>query len=365
MSFSWDQALALANALIETSLKFRDLLNLTPSVGRELEHLKEERRDVSIIVLTRDVLASGDETCRAWLNALRTVTKTDSLAHQLILNYIELLEHPSVLGGSPDPMQTLGIEIGQKLADRYEVTEYLGGKVVRAFDVRLQLEVAVRVFRGGDQARTRVVWAARFAATRPELAVPVTDIFTSPSLNDAVLVVKRLCSGGDLRDAVRRVPQNALPLFLSSCLAVHDLHDAKYLHLNLSCGNLLVDDSYRVHLTDCRFLDVPAPVGIGQTVESIPSAFGFEISPEIRHGGVVRASSDVYSLARAFQTVLEEVPDAKVQLGSTIQHELERATSTKPEERHVSALEFMKSLESAADQSGYHPTSKPGHETPG
>jgi serine/threonine-protein kinase len=155
---------------------------------------------------------------------------------------------------------SVGPVAGTTVSDRYFVLEEAGrggmGRVLRAYDPKLQREVALKVVRsrGLDaEAQARLVVEARAMAklSHPNV-VAIFDVEDQAD-NGVVVLVMEYVAGSDLKTWLRRGDhpwQDVLARFLDAGHGLAAAHQAGILHRDFKPANVLVDDTNRAKVTD-------------------------------------------------------------------------------------------------------------------
>ena len=142
---------------------------------------------------------------------------------------------------------------------RYVVLEEIGrggmGRVLRAYDPKLQREVALKVLHGAtldDEATSRLVREARAMAklSHPNV-VSVYDVEERPG--DEVVLVMEYVAGQTLRSWLRAQQRDwraIVEVFAAAGLGLAKAHASGLLHRDFKPSNVLVADDGRVKVTD-------------------------------------------------------------------------------------------------------------------
>ncbi len=165
--------------------------------------------------------------------------------------------------GAPTPERRLapGAALG-----RYAIIEELGrggmGVVLRAYDPKLQREVALKILRTNSaEAESRMVREARAMAqlSHPNV-VAIYDVTVgqrAAERSDAhegdVMLAMEYVRGGtleDWRDGTSRTVEEILRAFVQAGQGLHAAHREGLLHRDFKPANVLVGDDGRVRVTD-------------------------------------------------------------------------------------------------------------------
>ncbi|MCA9704695.1 MAG: serine/threonine protein kinase, partial [Myxococcales bacterium] len=163
------------------------------------------------------------------------------------------------LGAEEQLPGTIDALLEERVAHRYLVIEELGrggmGRVLRAYDPKLQREVALKVVEANvfqPTARNRLLREARLMAqlSHPNV-VAVYDVDVDPERG--VIVAMELVRGATLREwlATRSPsPRQVLTAFVDAGRGLAAAHEAGLLHRDFKPANVLVSADGRVQVTD-------------------------------------------------------------------------------------------------------------------
>ncbi|MER7027559.1 protein kinase [Streptomyces ramulosus] len=211
---------------------------------------------------------------------------------------------------------------GRLLGGRYRVTGRIGrggmGVVCRAVDEVLGREVAVKVLRAYTDAsapeladlRTRMQREARAAARiRHSGVITVHDVIDE---GGRPVIVMELVDGPSLDDAVGRQggiePREMAAIGARVMDALDAAHRAGVLHRDVKPGNVLLDSSGRVVLTDFGIASIEAP---GDGAETNLTRSGELVGsldylpPERAQGMGPSPASDIWSLGMTLYAAVE------------------------------------------------------------
>ncbi|WP_435834303.1 serine/threonine-protein kinase [Streptomyces catenulae] len=211
---------------------------------------------------------------------------------------------------------------GRVLGGRYRVTGRIGrggmGVVCRAVDEVLGREVAVKVLRAYTDAsapeladlRTRMQREARAAARiRHSGVITVHDVIDE---GGRPVIVMELVDGPSLDDAVGRrggiEPREMAAIGARVMDALDAAHRAGVLHRDVKPGNVLLDSSGRVVLTDFGIASIEAPgdgaeTNITRSGELVGSLD--YLPPERAQGMGPSPASDIWSLGMTLYAAVE------------------------------------------------------------
>jgi len=212
----------------------------------------------------------------------------------------------------------LALLLGRRLCDRYRVDSVIAtggmGSVCRAFDLKLERDVAVKVVTAvapdADEAgrlKARFHREATAAARlRHPNVVTVHDFGTDPDLGIDFLIME-LLAGEDLSARMRRAGgplpvDEAVEILREAGMGLAAGHRAGMVHRDVKPANIYLvaePGGWEVKVLDFGIAQVRALDG--ETAAKL-TQFGAPhtpryASPEQLAGGIVTAASDVYSLA--------------------------------------------------------------------
>jgi serine/threonine-protein kinase len=289
---------------------------------------------------------------------------------------------PEPAAAAPQPPESLSITATQDLtgavaAQRWGslvIRERVGagvfGEVYRAYDDQLQREVALKLLRPGtrsaDRLAAKVLHEGRLLArVRHPNVVAVYGVETHA---DRVGLWMEFIRGCTLEQLLRRQGlfggREAALLGQDLCRALAAVHAAGLIHRDVKAQNVMREEGGRVVLMD---FGTGMPAGDEETAAPKGAAgTPLYLAPELLNGGEATVASDIYSLGvllyhlvtgaypltaasmdalraahagdrRRLHDARPDLPDAFVQV-------VERALSTRPEERFVSAGAMQEAL---------------------
>ena len=272
----------------------------------------------------------------------------------------------------------LGVLVPGWRLGSYRIEAELGrggqGAVYRAFDERLQREVALKTLIQGDQeARERFVREARAAA---RIRHPgVVAVLGAELIGGVPVIALELVPGISLAKKIKEkgplAPHEAATIVRDVALAVAAAHEEGILHRDLKPANVLLDGSGRPRLTDFGLASDVEATGITETGVAMGTpAF---MSPEQAQAQAATPTTDVYGLGAILydclagrppfegsgglailKKVIEEEPERPSRLRTSqglaavpldLETILVKALEKKPERRYASAEALAKDLD--------------------
>ncbi|WP_322871076.1 serine/threonine-protein kinase [Streptomyces goshikiensis] len=213
-------------------------------------------------------------------------------------------------------------QVGNRISDRYEVLERLGGgsggEVYRVFDEHLRTEVALKLFEPlqGQPATWDEAQALKKLQSQYLLPVYNADIASGTDIRYITMPVM----DGDLESA-------AAPFGADVAKAVHwgqqlgygleRIHAAGLLHRDVKPGNAFADNGNNVLLGDLGF--AARTDGDGYTAANGTLA---TVAPEVLSTDKCSVASDVYSLAATlFYLLSGQYPNGPIAVRPTARRE--------------------------------------------
>ncbi len=259
-----------------------------------------------------------------------------------------------------------GFVSGQILGGRYRIGTFLGaggmGEVWQAFDLKLQVEVALKRVLwerpGGNDSRDRL---RREVRTAREVVSPnVCRIFDLVEVDGQELVSMELVDGATLAAILKErgpiEPGEAMAIAQQFLAGLEAIHGAGLLHRDVKPGNIMVTRTGRVVLMDFG-LARPLADGGAHSIAGTPAY----MAPEQLRGGPLDARTDIYAagvvLAEMVGTGGASGQTSREALWSGVRQDpprlpagpwqpvLIRAVARDREARPASARELMRALE--------------------
>jgi serine/threonine-protein kinase len=277
----------------------------------------------------------------------------------------------------------LGVQtlVGTLLDGRYRLDQQIGAggmsTVYRAFDQRLERQVAIKVLHVGTAPDERLLERFRREARAVALlshphVVTVIDAGESDSEPPQPYIVFEYVEGETLKQRIGRC--GALPISEAVAYAIEiaralgAAHAGHIVHRDVKPQNVLIDEEGRAKVTDfgiARSLDEGQITVSGRVLGTTDY-----VSPEQALGHQVTGQSDIYSLgivlyemltgevpfsadsqvAVAMKHIREAVPDVQVrrpEVSATLAAVLDRATAMDLSERYSEPAALVSDLEEA------------------
>ena len=283
-----------------------------------------------------------------------------------------LVGDPALTVTSPDMLPGGGPAPG--LAVRgYELRERIGagrfGIAYRAFQPAVGREVAVKVIRPelADDAQFVRAFddeAQLVARLEHPNIVPLYDYWREPG---AGYLVMRLMQGGSLDTALHSgplSPDRVARLVAEVGSALDLAHKTGVMHLDIKPSNILIDAEGTALLSD--FGIAASGPGFDARLPTLEPPYS---PPELRDGGRLSTSSDVYSLAVVAAQSLTgrtgEISEQMVGMDARIVEVLTKATAVDPDLRYDDVGSFVEDfLEAVGDGAAPSTTRRPGPSNP-
>jgi serine/threonine-protein kinase len=207
------------------------------------------------------------------------------------------LEHFRVIEAIARATATDGARVAERRFGPLRVLEKLGagssGEVFRAWDTRLEREVALKVLREGAGSDWRLVREARLLARVRHAAV--LTVFGVEIFEGRIGLWSELVRGRTLAALVeergRFEAREAALVGIEVCAGLAALHAAGLVHGDVKAGNVMREDGGRVVLLD--FSAARPTSGVEGELSGTP----LYLAPEVLAGGAPpSASSDVYAV---------------------------------------------------------------------
>ncbi|HUU01586.1 MAG TPA: SUMF1/EgtB/PvdO family nonheme iron enzyme [Myxococcota bacterium] len=270
--------------------------------------------------------------------------------------------------GDGDAAAKNDLEIGDRIAERYEVRAVLGagptGTVYRAHDLEIEVDVALKVIHGKllQTRNERKRFLAEIRSARKINHPNVVRIYDEDQDGDSVFFTMQLLEGLSLRKIVRLRNEKKQhfakgemePIFSHICQALDRSHESMA-HGNLKPENVIVlPDMLKV--TDFGMIGALPRKPFLAAQKTNQGGYAY-LAPELRDGENEAApSADIYSLGVILCEMLTGERYAgpssslpKLAAGQEIwQSILVKALNENPSRRHRSARDFFEDLHTAS-----------------
>jgi serine/threonine protein kinase/Tol biopolymer transport system component len=211
--------------------------------------------------------------------------------------------------------QSLVLEPGQRLLERYRVIEKLGaggmGVVYRARDEKLDREVAIKMLHRGvvadDEARGRFRREARALAKMNHAHIAsVHDVIEQ---DGADCIVMELVTGESLAAKLRAgsLPvKEATTIALQVAEALEEAHDQGVIHRDLKPANVMITPKGQAKVLDFGLASLASPGDVTQTAIETGVVIGTPLymAPEQALGQRADVRSDLWSLGVTYYEAL-------------------------------------------------------------
>ena len=234
----------------------------------------------------------------------------------------------STLGGDPDEAGMELLAPGTRLSDRYDVRRVIdwGGYAVvyHAHDRELNRDIALKVLRRHRESKEGLIRFRREVAVAREAASPhLVRVFDLENSDGAVYLTMELIDGESLRKRMERGPlpvETIIRISTEILEALSSLHALGIIHRDIKPGNVLIDSSDRVKVTDFGLARQLASGDQSATATGALMGTIAYISPEQALGSEADTRSDLYAAGVVmFEMLAGRVPhEAKSALGSLL-----------------------------------------------
>ncbi|MBI2568095.1 MAG: protein kinase [Candidatus Schekmanbacteria bacterium] len=245
---------------------------------------------------------------------------------------------------------------------RYEVRALLGkggmGEVWRAFDRKLQVEVALKLVwaQGADQEQLLAAIRREILAAREVHSPGVCRIYDLVEIDGHDVVSMEYVDGRTLRDRLGRdgplSPEETPSIAFQLLAGLEAIHAVGLVHRDIKPANLMITRAGRLVIMDFGLAVDPCAVELGSC-----SGTPAYMSPEQARGDLVDERSDVFSAALVLAELLfGERPSNRILPARLPEHpwrpHLQKALAADPAERFPSARSFLRALEETSLETG-------------
>ena len=260
------------------------------------------------------------------------------------------------------PSCLLGTEVPPVLIGNgtLELHDELGqggmGAVFRARHKKLGRDVAVK-FLPADLA-ARPEFRVRFEREAHALALlnhpNIVTIHDYGDEDGQGYIVMELVAGKSLEAMLPLAPQRAIEVVLQICAALSYAHRQGIVHRDVKPGNVIIDDSGNVKVTDFGLARMAGDDARGWTLTTPDQALGtmYYMAPEVMAGAAPDPRMDVYSLGvLLYRAITGALPIGDFErLPGAIDRVVRRALAQAPEKRYGTIDEFASDLGEARGQ---------------
>ena len=253
---------------------------------------------------------------------------------------LEAHEPPAVIGQGT---LELGAELGQGGM----------GSVFKARHKKLGRDVAVKFLPA--ELASRPEFRARFEREAHALALlnhpNIVTIHDYGEEDGQGYIVMELVSGKSLAALLPLGPERTIEVVSKIADALAYAHRQGIVHRDVKPGNVLVDDSGNVKVTDFGLARMAGDDARGWTLTTPDQTLGtmYYMAPEVMKGAPPNPRMDVYSLGvLLYQALTGALPIGEFEpLPGALDRVVRRALAHAPEKRYATVEEFASDLESA------------------
>ncbi len=187
---------------------------------------------------------------------------------------------------------------GRELLDRYRVIDELGvggmGLVLRALDLKLEREVAIKVVAGAADP-DRLMREARIAASLNHQNL--VAVYDAGEIDKTPFIVMELVDGPTLEEQPPKTEDDAVRVALQICHALEELHRKGIVHRDIKPSNLLCVETGGAPVVKLADLGVARSHDDTRiTLEGRIIGTPYYMAPEQVRGETVDGRSDLYAL---------------------------------------------------------------------
>lgn len=193
---------------------------------------------------------------------------------------------------------------GSIFADRYRIIEELGkggmGRVVRALDLKLDEEIAIKFIRPGltEDPATVERFRTELKAARQVVHKNVARMFDLNEADGVSYISMEYVKGGDLKSLIRKIgrldAQQAVRIATQVAAGLAEAHRIGVIHRDIKPHNIMVDEEGTARITDFGLARLRKADDATMTAPGMGTpAYA---SPEQVEGTEVDNRSDLYSL---------------------------------------------------------------------
>lgn len=216
----------------------------------------------------------------------------------------------------------MDLKADQLLLNRYKIISKLGrggfADVYRAFDTRMEREVAIKCIRVRRHSAERVLREARTVALLNHPNIVTIHEFEEDG-SECYLIME-LIDGVPLSKILGKIaplsPQEAIVIAIEICRALEAAHQNGIIHRDIKPENVMVLHDGRLKVTD---FGIARLKGMAATMDdNIIGTFAY-MSPEQARGDLVDERSDLFSLGIVlYEMVTDSIPFGEESVAETL-----------------------------------------------
>ena len=232
---------------------------------------------------------------------------------------------------------------------RFRLKEVLGegaqGQVCRAWDARLEREVALKFPRGSTADRDECEAVLAEARRAAKLDHPnIATVYDCGIWDGRPFIAMQYIAGCDLGRRLREPPtlpsSEALHILRGIVDGLRAAHQAGILHRDLKPQNVLLSTSGEVKLVDFGLGPGEGSRGSSSSGSSVAGRFS---APELKRGEAATESSDIFAVGMIGRTLLS------TPASDDVDAILQRCCEPEPEARFASAQQLAAALQHCAE----------------
>jgi len=248
------------------------------------------------------------------------------------------------------PMETL--KRGTTFAERYDLIQELGtggmGKVYKAFDRKVEEEIALKILRPEITADRRILrrFSSELKTARKIIHKNVGRMYDLSEAEGIHFITMEYVPGEDLKSFIKRSGQltvgKALSIAKQICEGLAEAHELGIVHRDIKQQNIMIDSEGNARIMDfgiARSLQAE-----GLTAEGTVIGTPEYMSPEQAEGEETDQCSDIYSLGVVlFEMMTGRIPfEGKTPFSIAMKHKSE--TPPAPKEINAQVTEDLSQL---------------------
>ncbi|MDH5467994.1 MAG: protein kinase [Candidatus Aminicenantes bacterium] len=241
------------------------------------------------------------------------------------------------------PLETL--KRGTTFAERYDLIEELGtggmGKVYKAFDKKVEEEIALKILKPEIAADRRILrrFSSELKTARKIIHKNVGRMYDLSEAEGVHFITMEYVPGEDLKSFIKRSGQltvgKALSIAKQICEGLSESHELGIVHRDLKPQNIMIDSEGNARIMDfgiARSLHAE-----GLTAEGTVIGTPEYMSPEQAEGEETDQRSDIYSLGVIlFEMATGRLPfEGKTPLSIAMKHKSEAPPDPREINTHI------------------------------